>query len=131
MEEIGLAGVKLIKLDVEGHEGPLLRAMSPVLARTPVPVLFESKDDPRPFAEREPVQVLVALGYRIYALRATWRAVFLELADEQADVTDYLAVQDGFLGTDDGSVSALLRRARPDRSPTRTPDHALVNPQRR
>ena len=56
-----------MKLDVEGHEGAVLKGAEPFLRQhLPTLILFESHDDGDPFWSRSSVRVLGRLGYDIY-----------------------------------------------------------------
>jgi len=70
LSELGLPAIRLLKLDVEGHEAAVLRGARGFLRRCPPDViLFESNDTlyeagkPVPFWERDAVRELCDLGY--------------------------------------------------------------------
>lgn len=70
--ELGLVSVRprLLKIDVEGHEGKVLAGASRLLSNSgPEFVMFESHGSRGPFWDREEVRILDALGYRIFSIR--------------------------------------------------------------
>lgn len=91
-------GVRLMKLDVEGHEPRVLAAARPWMERHPPQcVLFESHAEGGPFMDRPEVQTLAHLGYHFAALRAGWWGVTqvpVQTSDDAAacHAIDYLAV---------------------------------------
>ena len=57
--------ISVIKIDVEGMEGPVLESIEPLLRENPPRVVcFESHPSETPFYERPPVRCLARLGYR-------------------------------------------------------------------
>ena len=57
--------ISVLKIDVEGMEGPILESMEPILQKDrPRLICFESHKSPTPFFERAPVRCLSKLGYR-------------------------------------------------------------------
>jgi len=90
--------VRLMKLDVEGHEPQVLAAARPWLAEHPPDaVLFESHAEGGPFMDRPEVKTLASLGYTFSALRAGWLRVIptpvrTSAEAQQAGAIDYLAV---------------------------------------
>lgn len=98
--------VRLMKLDVEGHEPQVLSAARSWLEKHPPDcVLFESHAEGGPFMERPEVQTLASLGYRFAALRAGWCGVTPEPVKTSGEAAacnaiDYLAVHENALKTD-------------------------------
>ena len=100
LEALQLSSIRMLKLDVEGHEATVVSAALDVLQRTPPDiVLFESNDDPLPFFSRHVVQLLLRLGYRIFGFENTIVSVKLrELVVNSADMlycNDYVALHIG------------------------------------
>lgn len=99
-------GVRLMKLDVEGHEPQVLSAARSWLEMHPPDcVLFESHAEGGPFMDRPEVQTLASLGYRFAALRAGWWGVTPVPVKTSGDASacnaiDYLAVHENALKTD-------------------------------
>lgn len=70
LDDLGLRAIRVLKVDIEGHEAAFLRGGRDFLRRCPPDViLLESNDalyddgEPVPFWEREPVRELSDLGY--------------------------------------------------------------------
>jgi len=56
--------ISVLKIDVEGMEGPILESMEAILRKDrPHLICFESHNSPIPFHERGPVRCLSKLGY--------------------------------------------------------------------
>jgi FkbM family methyltransferase len=74
---LGLKGVRLLKIDVEGHEHTVLScALDWLKEIKPEAILFETQDSHIPFRDRDVVRLLETLGYEFYpvgkaALRLT------------------------------------------------------------
>lgn len=66
LEALDLPPIRLMKVDVEGHEAGVFRGMAQYLTRWPAAaILFESNESGVPFLQREPVRILRELGYRM------------------------------------------------------------------
>ena len=97
---LGIDRVRLMKLDVEGHEVTILKAAARFLDTvTPDVVLFESNLDPAPLAEREILAILFARGYRIFGFARDLFTVRLveqkQGAPSIAESNDYVALHNG------------------------------------
>jgi FkbM family methyltransferase len=124
-EEHGIDTIRLVKLDVEGHEAAVLEGLTPVFRdRFPAAVLFESNDwfeglarglpaEAWPFADLPTVRFLRDQGYRFYAVGRSFLRVNLRRIDAHATghppVSDLLAIHEEHagelapgLGLDDG-----------------------------
>ena len=76
--------IAVVKIDVEGMEGPILESMEPILREDrPRMICFESHHSPVPFFDRAPVQCLARLGYRFKQVVVEAR---LSLEPELVDV---------------------------------------------
>lgn len=65
LREVLRSPIAVIKIDVEGMEGPVLESIRPLLRKSPPRVVcFESHCSEIPFYERPPVRCLAQLGYR-------------------------------------------------------------------
>lgn len=108
--------VRLMKLDVEGHEPQVLSAARAWMARHPPDcVLFESHAERGPFMDRPEVQTLATLGYRFAALRAGWLSatpVPVKTSEDAAgcNAIDYLAVHVNVTASD-SLLGRLVERA--------------------
>ncbi len=108
--------VRLVKLDVEGHEPRVLAAARPWLDRHPAHcVLFESHAEGGPFLDRPEVRTLVSLGYRFAALRAGWWGVTPVPITTSTDAArcnaiDYLAVHEAAAERDNVLGGMVNRR---------------------
>ena len=66
LEALDLPPIRLMKVDVEGHEAGVFRGMSDYLTRWPAAAIrFESNESGVPFQQREPVRILRELVYRM------------------------------------------------------------------
>ncbi len=92
--ELELGPIRLLKLDVEGHEEPFLRGCLEYLADNPPAVLaFESHGD-EPFRRRPVVAILAELGYRFFQIpkaRLSMRLMPLD-GDRTGPGFDYVAL---------------------------------------
>jgi FkbM family methyltransferase len=100
LEGLALGAVRLIKLDVEGHEEQVLRGGLRFLEVTRPPVIvFESHDDGVPFRERPAVSLLAGLEYRFFELpKALLKMTLLPMASDarsSARNFDFVAVLPG------------------------------------
>jgi FkbM family methyltransferase len=96
--KLGLGAVRLMKIDVEGHEAEVLRGGEAFFReRGPDAVILESVDFQTPIWERQPVQLLVSHGYELYAIpRAILRMSLHRVTPEDNPVPlshDYVAVR--------------------------------------
>jgi len=77
LSRLDLGPVRLLKLDIEGHEEQLLAGALDYLGQhPPEAIVFESNEDPRPFWLRPSVQSLADLGYRLAAIDRTLTSAF-------------------------------------------------------
>jgi FkbM family methyltransferase len=113
-EEHGIGTIRLVKIDVEGHEAAVLEGLSPIFRdRSPAAVLFESNDwfeglgrgipaGAWPFADLPTVRFLRDQGYRFYAVGRSFFRVNLRRIDAHAaghpPVADLLAVHERYAG---------------------------------
>ncbi|WP_200341813.1 FkbM family methyltransferase [Rhodovibrio sodomensis] len=75
LDSLDLPNPDLIKIDVEGHETPVLDGARDTLSTAQPVVVFESWDRPNDTAAmRAPFDRLGDLGYSFFALRASWTA---------------------------------------------------------
>ena len=95
MERSGLDRLDLVKIDVEGHEEPVLRSLQPVLARwRPRAVVFEHDRDPS-HADSAVGRVFRELDYRVLGIRkrlTRYELLPVESIGEGVSVHDYAAV---------------------------------------
>jgi len=69
LKNLNLKHIRLIKIDVEGHEETLLRGARDYLAKTPPDaILFESVPTEGPFWRRPAVMLLSTMGYHFIAV---------------------------------------------------------------
>jgi FkbM family methyltransferase len=113
-EEHGINTIRLVKIDVEGHEGAVLEGLSPIFRdQSPAAVLFESNDwfeglrrgipaEGWPFADLSTVRFLRDQGYRFYAVGRSFFRVNLRRIDAHATghppVNDLLAIHESHAG---------------------------------
>jgi hypothetical protein len=70
LSKLNLPKIKAIKIDVEGHEGTLLKGAYDFLAyNKPVAIIFESHYSEIPFLDRCEAKILTDLGYSIFQIR--------------------------------------------------------------
>jgi FkbM family methyltransferase len=105
LEHLGVAAVRLMKIDVEGHEAQVFRGASEFFeSHPPDVVLFESMDrfhrpfDPQPpFHELPTVRFLRSFGYALYSVGRSFLKVNLHKVDPDEvthpDCCDLLAVR--------------------------------------
>lgn len=92
LEELRLGPVRLLKLDVEGHEAEVLDGAAGWLARRPADfVLFESHRQPTPFRRRAAVRILAELGYEFREVRRSLLRLQLAPVGRDPDGNDFLA----------------------------------------
>lgn len=81
---LGLPPVRLVKLDVEGHEPEVLRGAAGYLAaQPPAVVVFEANDRARPLAEQPAAVQLAGLGYDFWEVPRSWGRPRLRAADRR------------------------------------------------
>ncbi|HUS24834.1 MAG TPA: FkbM family methyltransferase [Candidatus Binatia bacterium] len=90
--------VRLLKIDVEGHETSVLRGAEGFLTRQPPQfILFESHGEPATFWDRSEVELLVNRGYRIHQVNSRGvRGRLVPLVEPNPPATpghDFLAVR--------------------------------------
>lgn len=109
-EEHGIGEIRLLKIDVEGHEATVLEGLRPLFRdRPPAAVLFESVEwfegigrgaraEESPFAELATIRLLRDYGYRFYAVGRSLLRVNLYRVDAYATghppVSDLLAIHE-------------------------------------
>lgn len=97
LEQLGVARVDFIKMDVEGSEMEAIRGMSGLLARPDAPpILFESNGHTLAFYDQTPRKLLGALedlGYRHYYLEDDRILPFRSDDFQPVTVADFLAVK--------------------------------------
>jgi FkbM family methyltransferase len=72
LSSLNLSGVRLMKLDIEGYEGEVIRAARDFLDRqAPGFLLFEINDYSLPFSDQSIIQDLWGLGYHLYEIALT------------------------------------------------------------
>lgn len=70
LSQLNLPQIKAIKMDVEDHEGTLLKGAYDFLDfNKPVAIIFESHENRIPFFNRCEVKILTDLGYSIFQIR--------------------------------------------------------------
>ncbi len=97
LREIGVTTCRVLKLDVEGHEGAVLRGAVDFLRdHPPHVVIFESERRRGPFGDREEVVILRNSGYTIYqVMKSLWRLRLRIVPDDfpsQGSSYDFVAV---------------------------------------
>jgi FkbM family methyltransferase len=93
--ELDLRPIRMLKLDIEGHEEPFLRgALGYLESNTPDVIAFESHDK-QPFIERPVAQMLSGLGYEFFQIpKALLSVKLVPLAGRDADPGfDYVGIQ--------------------------------------
>lgn len=82
LDELGLSSIRMMKIDIEGHEGRFLRGAGDFLESCPPEVIvFESNDtlyedgEHIPFWRRETVERLTDLGYDLLRIGQSFGAV--------------------------------------------------------
>ena len=98
--ELHLGTLRLMKLDVEGHEAVVLNACKALFDQTPPEiVMFESNGEGGPLVERDTLKFLFARNYRIFGFEHSRRHVKLrEQRPDQPSIpesNDYVAFIDG------------------------------------
>jgi FkbM family methyltransferase len=82
--------IDLVKIDVEGHEEPIIRACQNAFARLqPRAILFEDHGS----AQSRIALLLREIGYRVFGLRKSLTR--LDLIETSGHFNDYVAVKDG------------------------------------
>jgi hypothetical protein len=97
LEQLGVARVDFIKMDVEGSETEAIKGMSGLLGRPDAPpILFESNGHTLAFYDRTPRQLLGALedlGYRHFYLEDDRILPFRSTDFQPVTVADFLALK--------------------------------------
>jgi FkbM family methyltransferase len=100
LSALGTRPVRVLKLDIEGHEEQFLAgAVDFLRTQPPDAIVFESNDDVRPFWGRPAIQTLVELDYELIAIgRTATSTVRMELTPllpgaEPARSLDFVAVR--------------------------------------
>lgn len=105
LESLELDPIRMIKIDVEGHEATVLGACSSYLAKYPADIImFESFGGAGPFFDRDVVKILAALGYRFFEFRSAGGVCVAEVpaSGEGAERSaDFLAIHPGPRFADD------------------------------
>jgi FkbM family methyltransferase len=110
-KSLKLEQVRLIKIDVEGHELPLLKGGLEFLKTCkPDAIIFESLEEEVPFWQRGVVQILTSLGYRLVEVQKARTKVSLRALSEDRSnrVGDFLAIQSGAI-YDDAKAALKIR----------------------
>ena len=93
-----LAPIKLVKMDVEGHEASILKAAErAITANPPQYIVFESRAG-TPFWQREEVRLLHSLGYELHHISRNLvgrNLIPLPLGKEPSWGMDFLASRRG------------------------------------
>ena len=95
-ESLGLGPVRLMKLDVEGHESEFIKGGEVFFReRGPDAIIFESNEMETPFWERPPVMLLGSFGYELYSIPKARLKMSLDRVtpDQHPTAHDYLAVR--------------------------------------
>jgi FkbM family methyltransferase len=97
LTRLQLPHVRLLKIDVEGHEPVILRAAEPFLRTTPPDIIvFESHTSRGPFFSRPEVQILASLGYRFHAIERKLFSIRLRPLRTESDLAqawyDFVAI---------------------------------------
>jgi hypothetical protein len=99
LTELGLSPVRLLKLDIEGHEEQFLAGGLDFLRRRPPDaIVFESNEDVKPLWRRPTIQVLADLDYELVEIARTVTSMFrmqlrhLARGQEPAQSLDFVAI---------------------------------------
>ncbi len=97
LAKLQLPHVRLLKIDVEGHEPVVLRAAESFLRTTPPDIIvFESHTSRGPFFDRPEVQILASLGYRFHAIERKLFSIRLRPIRTESDLAhawyDFVAI---------------------------------------
>ena len=100
LRDLGLSQVRLMKMDVEGHEEQVLRGATAFFERTPPQVVvFEHNRYETPFWEHPVIQFLSSRGYMLASV--TPRTKFapelriMQPSSDAVDGHDFVAIYDG------------------------------------
>jgi FkbM family methyltransferase len=102
LSRLEMPTIRLLKVDVEGHEAPFIRgAMGYLRQNTPDVVVFESLGD-EPFRQREVVRLLRDLGYTFFQIPKALVSMRLRpvTGDETSRGFDFVAARPGSGSTD-------------------------------
>ena len=98
-ERLDAGVIRLWKIDTEGYESQIIEGAQPYLKQNPPhAVLFEINDYDGPLNENASVQMLTALGYRIFGLPKAairMRMLSLDMTRSYDDLNDFVAVHEG------------------------------------
>ncbi|KQS04013.1 hypothetical protein ASG11_06905 [Sphingomonas sp. Leaf357] len=99
LTDLAIPHIRMVKIDVEGHEGAVLEACEPYLSAHPADiVIFESNAHGEPpFFERTSVMALERMGYRFFQL-ARDKSNFVEVPSDGQGAeyeNDFLAIHSG------------------------------------
>ena len=106
-DRLGKRRLRLLKIDVEGMEGPVLRGATRLLAEhSPEVILFESNPCTTPFVDREAPRVLAETGR--YVIFEVCRSI-LRLRLRPIGLENPLPSGRDFLAVERGSIEALAK----------------------
>lgn len=93
---LGLQSIRLLKIDVEGHEQTVFEAGGDFFRRTPPDaIIFESAGD-EPLSERPIGKTIAGLGYRLYSLQKGLKPTLVPASKAGTLRTiDHVALYDG------------------------------------
>ena len=93
---LGLPAVRMLKIDVEGHEQTVFEAGEHFFRRTPPEVIiFESAGD-EPLVKRPVAKTIAGLGYRLFSLQKGFKPTLVPArAEEKLKTIDHVALYDG------------------------------------
>ncbi|MBV9389520.1 MAG: FkbM family methyltransferase [Chroococcidiopsidaceae cyanobacterium CP_BM_ER_R8_30] len=101
LASLNLKRVRLMKIDVEGHEEFVLRGgLDFFRDHGPDAIVFESSEHAGPFWEREPVKLLTSINYTIFAIKKSkFGSLRLQELNRQTDGQvsghDFIAIKRG------------------------------------
>jgi FkbM family methyltransferase len=94
--ELGLDRVRLLKLDVEGHEDHVIRGAEAWLKNGQVESILFEWNDPRPVQTSDTVRILRELGYELFQVeRTTLKPRVTPMSARTSSANDYLALLPG------------------------------------
>jgi FkbM family methyltransferase len=96
IDRLELPPVRLIKIDVEGHEETIFRSAETFLRTNPEAVVFESAGS-EPLLDRRAAQLLVDYGFELYSLDRSFLKLRLVPAKERRIIPtiDHVAIRKG------------------------------------
>lgn len=97
LERLDLPPVRLMKIDVEGHEETVFNAAEPFFRKTPPDVVIFESAGAAPLLERPVAQILEQFGYALFSLDKAFRRPRLvpAKAGEQVPTIDHVALLKG------------------------------------